>query len=124
MTLGPWLAQVHTYPVGGYVEQLVRLSSCGHTSSWSSVQDPRVALSLWLAQVVHFYPVATGPISRHQSTTVQLPFCLHSRMLYKSMVSLMSENGCRWGECFGISLHTEMRDIDCNSAMVGRSVHN
>ena len=45
------------------------------------------------------------PISRHQPTTVQLPFYLHSRMLYKSMVSLMSENGCRWGECFGISLH-------------------
>ena len=44
----------------GYKEQLVRLSSCGHTSSWSSVQDPRVALSLWLAQVVHIYPVATG----------------------------------------------------------------
>ena len=58
MTLGPWLAQVHTYPVGGYMEQLVRLCSCGHTPSWSSVQDPRVALSLWLAQVVHIYPVA------------------------------------------------------------------
>ena len=61
MTLGPWLAQVHTYPVGGgYMEQLVRLSRCGHTPSWSNVQDPRVALSLWLAQVVHIYPVATG----------------------------------------------------------------
>ena len=61
MTLGPWLAQVHTYLVGGgYMEQLVRLSRCGHTPSWSSVQDPRVALSLWLAQVVHIYPVATG----------------------------------------------------------------
>ena len=59
MTLGPWLAQVHTYPVGGYMEQLVRLCRCGHTPSWSSVQDPRVALSLWLAQVVHIYPVAT-----------------------------------------------------------------
>ena len=59
MTLGPWLAQVHTYPVGGYMEQLVRLCSCGHTPSWSSVHDPRVALSLWLAQVVHIYPVAT-----------------------------------------------------------------
>ena len=42
------------------MEQLVRLSSCGHTPSWSSVQDPRVALSLWLAQVVLIYPVATG----------------------------------------------------------------
>eukprot|EP00731_Ephydatia_muelleri_P002834 Em0001g2834a len=60
VTLGPWLAQVHTYPVGGYMEQLVRLSSCGHTPSWSSVQDPRVTLSHWLAQVVHIYPVATG----------------------------------------------------------------
>ena len=46
VTLGPWLAQVHTYPVGGYMEQLVRLSSCGHNLSWSGVQDPRVALSL------------------------------------------------------------------------------
>ena len=55
VTLGPWFAQVHTYPVGGYMEQLVRLSSCGHTPSWSSVQDPRVTLSHWLAQVVHIY---------------------------------------------------------------------
>ena len=60
VTLGSWLAQVHTYPMGGYMEQLVRLSNCGHTPSWSSVQDPRVALSLWLAQVVHIYLVATG----------------------------------------------------------------
>ena len=42
------------------MEQLVRLSSCGHTPSLSSVQDPRVALSLWLAQVVLIYPVATA----------------------------------------------------------------
>ena len=63
------------------------------------------------------------PISRHQPTTVQLPFCLHSRMLYKSMVSLMSENGCRWGECLVSHYMTEMRGIGCNSAMVGRSVH-
>ena len=60
VTLGPWLVQVHTYPVGRYMEQLVRLSSCGHTPTWSSVQGPRVALSPWLAQVVLIYPVATG----------------------------------------------------------------
>ena len=71
MTLGPWLAQVHNYPVGGYMEQLVRLCSCGHTPSWSSVQDPRVALSLWLAQVVHIYPVAT-----YSSQQLRFVLCL------------------------------------------------
>ena len=71
VTLGPWLAQVHTYPVGGYMEQLVRLCSCGHTPSWSSVQDPRVALSLWLAQVVHIYPVAT-----YSSQQLRFVLCL------------------------------------------------
>ena len=59
------------YPVGGYMEQLVRLCSCGHTPSWSSVQDPRVALSLWLAQVVHIYPVAT-----YSSQQLRFVLCL------------------------------------------------
>ena len=34
MTLGPWLVQVHTYPVGGYMELLVRLSSCAWPYSY------------------------------------------------------------------------------------------
>ena len=82
VTLGPWLAQVHTYPVGGYMEQLVRLSSCGHTPSWSRVQDPRVALSLWLAQVVHIYPVATG--TAHNNFT----FCIACVCLRLQMIDV------------------------------------
>ena len=35
VTLGPWLAQVHTYPVIGYMEQLVRLST---STLWLQVQ--------------------------------------------------------------------------------------
>ena len=54
------LVDAGTHLPCGYMEQLVRLSSCGHTPSWSSVQDPRVTFSHWLAQVVHIYPVATG----------------------------------------------------------------
>ena len=90
MTLGPLLAQVHTYPVGGgYMEQLVRLSRCGHTPSWSSVQDPRVALSLWLAQVVHTYPVATG------STHLPCGYRYSSQQLRFILCLLTFTNDCR-----------------------------
>ena len=86
MTLGPWLAQVHAYPVGGYMEQLVRLRSCGHTPSWSSVLDPRVALSLWLTQVVHIYPVARGSlVPRPRFPTAAIG--LHLRAGQDAMVS-------------------------------------
>ena len=68
------------------MEQLVRLSSCGHTPSWSSVQDPRVALSLWLAQVVHIYPVARGSlVSRPRFPTAAGG--LHHRAGQDAMVS-------------------------------------
>ncbi|KAL5488607.1 hypothetical protein EMCRGX_G017576 [Ephydatia muelleri] len=48
LMLGPWLAQVHTYPVGTW----------NSSESASNVLDPRVTLGPWLAQV-HTYPVGT-----------------------------------------------------------------
>ena len=92
VTLGPWLAQVHNYPVGTWnssesaskcfvthingthlygsatrmVPPLVSLKvliSCGHTPS---VPDPRGTLGPWLAKV-HTYPVGTWNSSESAS---------------------------------------------------------
>ena len=75
MTLGPWLTQVHTYPVGTWnssesAPKCFATHKNGTHLHWSackyllvvvhtpSVPNPRVTLGPWLAQV-HTYPVGT-----------------------------------------------------------------
>ena len=74
------------------MEQLVRLSSCGLVAILLAcpvhVQDPRVALSLWLAQVVHIYPVATG--TAHNNFYVLYCVCLRLQMIDVTIARLLN----------------------------------
>ncbi|KAL5502660.1 hypothetical protein EMCRGX_G009466 [Ephydatia muelleri] len=69
VTLGPWLAQVHTYPVGTW-NSSESVSKCFATlkngTHLHCVPDPRVTLGPWLAQV-HTYPVGTWNSSESAS---------------------------------------------------------
>ncbi|KAL5502098.1 hypothetical protein EMCRGX_G008817 [Ephydatia muelleri] len=69
VTLGPWLAQVHTYPVGTW-NSSESAPKCFATHKNGThlhcVLDPRVTLGPWLAQV-HTYPVGTWNSSESAS---------------------------------------------------------
>ncbi|KAL5510415.1 hypothetical protein EMCRGX_G005955 [Ephydatia muelleri] len=67
--MGPWLAQVHTYPVGTW-NSSESAPKCFATHKngihLHCVPDPRVTLGPWLAQV-HTYPVGTWNSSESAS---------------------------------------------------------
>ena len=80
VTLSPWLAQVHNYPVGTWNSSEsaskcfathkngthLHWSACKYCGHTPSVQNPRVTLGPWLAQV-HTYPVGTWNSSESAS---------------------------------------------------------
>eukprot|EP00731_Ephydatia_muelleri_P019617 Em0012g442a len=69
VTLGPWLAQVHTYPVGTWnSSESAPICFATHKNGTHlhCVLDPRVTLGPWLAQV-HTSPVGTWNSSESAS---------------------------------------------------------